>query len=112
MRSINWITALTILAGFVVLSACSGNSKSETRIGPDTFKEKLEETRGVVIDVRTVDEFQRGHLALADYNSDLLNGDFEAKLDSLPKDDTYYLYCRTGNRSGQAAEMMKNRGFK
>jgi len=51
-------------------------------------------------------------LALADYNSDLLNGDFEAKLDSLPKDDTYYLYCRTGNRSGQAAEMMKNRGFK
>jgi len=112
MRSIKWTTVLTALAGFVVLSACSGNSKSETRIDPDTFKEKLEETRGVVIDVRTADEFQRGHLALADYNSDLLNGDFEAQLDSLPKDDTYYLYCRTGNRSGQAAEMMKNRGFK
>ncbi|MGK7369403.1 MAG: rhodanese-like domain-containing protein, partial [Candidatus Halalkalibacterium sp. M3_1C_030] len=49
---------------------------------------------------------------LADYNSDFLNGDFEAGLDSLSQNETYYLYCRTGNRSGQAAEMMKQRGFK
>jgi phage shock protein E len=112
MNTIKWIVALFIMVGLGVFSACSGNAESDTRIGPEAFKEKLEESRGVVIDVRTADEYQRGHLAIADYNSDLLNGDFEAHLDSLSKDGTYYLYCRSGNRSGQAAEIMKNKGFK
>lgn len=111
MRSIKWNTALVMLAGIIIFAACSGNSKTETRISPDTFREKVQETRGVIIDVRTPEEFQQGHLALADYNSNLLNGDFEAHLDSLSKNETYYLYCRTGNRSGQAAEIMKNKGF-
>ncbi|MDZ7680804.1 MAG: rhodanese-like domain-containing protein [Fodinibius sp.] len=33
------------------------------------------------------------------------------QLKSLDKDKTYYLYCRTGNRSGQAAELMVENGF-
>ncbi|NGP75801.1 rhodanese-like domain-containing protein [Balneolaceae bacterium YR4-1] len=111
MRTVKWTTILTMLAGVIILSACSGNSESQTRINPETFKEKIQETRGVIIDVRTAEEYQEGHLALVDYNYNLLNGDFEAQLDSLSKDETYYLYCRTGNRSGQAAEIMKNNGF-
>ncbi|MDX1585374.1 MAG: rhodanese-like domain-containing protein [Balneolaceae bacterium] len=111
MRTKQWITVLTLFATLISFSACSSETVSETRISPDTFKEKLQETPGVIIDVRTADEYNQGHLALADYNSNLLNGDFEAHLDSLSKDETYYLYCRTGNRSGQAAEIMKNKGF-
>lgn len=111
MRSIKWTSVLTMLAGLVMLSACSGSSETQIRISPDTFKEKIQETRGVIIDVRTLEEYQQGHLALADYNYNLLNGDFEAHLDSLPKNETYYLYCRTGNRSGRAAEIMKKKGF-
>lgn len=111
MTSLKWILILMVMAGPIMFTACSGSSSSESRIAPEVFKEKLEQTRGVVIDVRTADEFQRGSLAIADYNSDILNGNFEAHLDSMPKDQTYYLYCRSGNRSGQAAEMMKSRGF-
>lgn len=111
MRSFKWTMVLTMLAGMIIFSACSGNTTTETRISPETFKEKVQETRGVIIDVRTPEEYEQGHLALADYNSNLLNGDFEAHLDSLSKDETYYLYCRSGNRSGQAAEIMNNNGF-
>lgn len=80
-------------------------------ISAEEFKQKHAENPGVVIDVRTKAEFNEGHLAATDYQLDVMNGDFQSKLDSLDKDETYYLYCRTGNRSGQAAKMMKNNGF-
>lgn len=41
----------------------------------------------------------------------LTSGEFEEKLDSLDKSKTYYLYCASGNRSGKAAEIMKENGF-
>lgn len=87
-------------------------SKSKMDIDAEEFQEKRTENPGVVIDVRTNDEYQDGHLAIADHQYDFTNGDFEAQLDDLNKDKTYYLYCRTGNRSGKAARLMKNSGFK
>ncbi|MEX0844760.1 MAG: rhodanese-like domain-containing protein [Balneolaceae bacterium] len=80
-------------------------------ISVEEFKEKKSETPGIIIDVRTKGEFEDGHLAEVDHQFDLMNGDFEAQLENLDKDETYYLYCRTGNRSGQAAKMMQNKGF-
>ncbi|MFO7845892.1 MAG: rhodanese-like domain-containing protein [Balneolaceae bacterium] len=80
-------------------------------ITPSEFKEMAQDNPGVVIDVRTDQEYQSGHLALASYQYDFTNGEFERHLDTLGKDKTYYLYCRTGNRSGQAARLMKKNGF-
>jgi len=80
-------------------------------ISTEEFKEKRAETDGVIIDVRTKGEYEEGHLAETDHLYDLMNGDFQAQLDNLDKEETYYLYCRTGNRSGQAARIMKNAGF-
>ncbi|MEX2476802.1 MAG: rhodanese-like domain-containing protein [Gracilimonas sp.] len=80
-------------------------------ISTEEFKEKRSETEGVIIDVRTKGEYEEGHLAETDHLYDLMNGDFQAQLDNLDKEKTYYLYCRTGNRSGQAARIMKNAGF-
>jgi len=80
-------------------------------ITPAEFGEMIKSSSGVVIDVRTDDEYQNGHLSLASHQYDLLNGEFRAQLDSLDKDKTYYLYCRSGNRSGQAARLMKKNGF-
>ena len=80
-------------------------------ISPSEFKEKVKADPGVVIDVRTDEEYKNGHLAMADHQFNLLDGEFESKLDSLNKSKTYYLYCRSGNRSGQAARLMKKNGF-
>ncbi|MGN8226242.1 rhodanese-like domain-containing protein [Gracilimonas sp. BCB1] len=112
MKTVITVLAVVFLA---VVLFISFNSKKEgagnTTLNPESFKEKHQQTPGVVIDVRTKDEFKSGHLALADHNFDLLNGDFESKLDSLDKSETYYLYCRSGNRSGQATKLMKENGF-
>ena len=64
----------------------------------------------IVIDVRTAEEFAQGHVHGA-RNLDLNCGDFAAALASLDPDATYLLYCRSGNRSGTAAQMMRQAGF-
>lgn len=80
-------------------------------ISIDEFKEKYEIEQGVVIDVRTQEEYEEGHLTKTDKLLDFTNGEFQVSLSKLDKDKTYYLYCRTGNRSGQAARIMKSEGF-
>ncbi|WP_221929957.1 rhodanese-like domain-containing protein [Fodinibius sediminis] len=95
----------------IVLGACSSDSPVK-RISAEEFQQKIEEEPGVIIDVRTKDEYNAGHLAMVDEHHDLLNGDFEAHLKSLDKEKTYYLYCRSGNRSGKAADLMAQNGFK
>lgn len=87
------------------------NMSHEIDISPEDFKQKLEKNRGVIIDVRTQGEYAEGHLKEADQQHDYLNGDFQKQLGSLDKDKTYYLYCRSGNRSGKAARIMKMQGF-
>lgn len=111
------LLAITVVAvlGFLSLQACAQEkeSKSDTnRIAAEQFQQQLQKQPGVIIDVRTQEEFDWGHLAVADYHLNLLNGNFETSLDSLGKDKTYYLYCRSGNRSGKAAKLMGQNGFK
>ena len=75
------------------------------------FKEKIESDPGVVIDVRSKQEHDQGHLTVTDAQYDWNGGEFQDVIDGLDKEKTYYLYCRSGNRSGQAARLMKNKGF-
>jgi len=93
------------------MSNISSNSTGNIDISSEDFRKKLETERGVVIDVRTKDEHNEGHIKLTDTQFDILNGDFQRAITEMDKDKTYYLYCRSGNRSGQAARMMKQEGF-
>ena len=64
----------------------------------------------ILIDVRTPAEFAAGHLADA-RNLDFTGGTFAAALTGLDKSASYALYCHSGNRSGQAAQLMTAAGF-
>ncbi|MEX0661298.1 MAG: rhodanese-like domain-containing protein [Balneolaceae bacterium] len=108
MKSTFIITILIAVTGIVIFNFLS---KSGGNGDMSDWKQQIENEPGVVIDVRTDDEYNQGHLAVADHQFDLMNGDFENNLDDLDKNKTYYLYCRTGNRSGKAADMMKKQGF-
>ncbi len=65
----------------------------------------------VVIDVRTAEEYADTHV-VDTLNIDFLKSDFTAIISKLDKEKTYKLYCRSGNRSGQAERLMKTLGFK
>ena len=75
------------------------------------FKFYAEGGKGLVLDVRTADEVKEGHLKGAK-NIDYFSDGFEAEVKKLSKDQPVYVYCRSGNRSGQAASDMKKWGFK
>lgn len=64
----------------------------------------------VVIDVRTAEEFAQNHLVGA-VNVDFKATDFTEQVQKLDKAHSYRLYCRSGSRSTQAAELMKQLGF-
>ena len=76
----------------------------------DEFKTKIEEGGYELIDLRTPEEFNSGHLEGAS-NIDFTHPDFHSLLEDMDKNKKYLLYCRTGNKSGQTLEMMQERDF-
>jgi rhodanese-related sulfurtransferase len=63
-----------------------------------------------IIDVRTPAEFAEGHIAGAEL-VDISQPDFVDRIAALDPAGTYFVYCRSGNRSGVATEMMLDMGF-
>lgn len=64
----------------------------------------------VVLDVRTPAEFAAGHLEGA-LNLDVSSPGFTSALAQLDPGATYAVYCRSGNRSAAALELMLGQGF-
>ncbi len=77
----------------------------------ESFEKKLLETSNAfLLDVRTAGEFGGGHLPKAT-NIDFRSPDFVNKIKDLPKDKPVFVYCLSGGRSAQAAEIMRKEGF-
>ncbi|MGV3588319.1 MAG: rhodanese-like domain-containing protein [Adhaeribacter sp.] len=65
----------------------------------------------ILLDVRTPQEYAGGHLKNA-YNLNYNAPDFADKLAKLDKTKPYLVYCAVGGRSGKAAKLMQQMGFK
>ncbi|MDL5510809.1 rhodanese-like domain-containing protein [Arenibacter sp. M-2] len=64
-----------------------------------------------ILDVRTPEEVEDGYIPNAT-NIDIYMGqEFVAELEKLDKTKNYYVYCRSGQRSGQACAIMNKLGF-
>lgn len=75
------------------------------------FESLIKETKdAILIDVRTSGEFISGHIPNA-LNYDMMSGVFQKKMASFDKNKTFLVYCRSGNRSGQAAKILAENGF-
>lgn len=106
-------TILIIILGAVMVLYYQAKLKnSADTLDPETFKQKWQQDSGIVIDVRTEREHKSARLDITDHNYDITGRDFTKKIEELDKNKIYYLYCRTGSRSGKAARVMKNNGFK
>lgn len=64
----------------------------------------------VILDVRTPEEFSGGHIKDA-INLDYFAKTFRDSLDKLDKNKTHLIYCKSGGRSGQALNIMKELHF-
>lgn len=71
----------------------------------------LVERRYQVIDVRTPEEFEAGHIKGA-LNINVKAAEFVDEIQKLSKTDTLLVYCRSGRRSAYAAQVMVSFGFR
>jgi len=81
-----------------------------TNLNVNDFASKIKDTSVILIDVRTPAEFAAGHIEGA-LNIDFESGTFASDIQKLDKTKSYAVYCRSGNRSGQATALMAKDGF-
>ncbi len=103
---------LTLLIFF--LSSCSvGQSqKANMQLNVNEFSEKIKALpTALILDVRTADEFSKGHLENA-INIDWYSAEFKNRISVFDKTKPVMVYCLSGGRSAEAANVLRNEGFK
>jgi thioredoxin 1 len=112
--SIRTSISATLIAITLFFYACSNgvSQNSNTTISAKEFAKKLNETANAfVLDVRTPEEFETGHLKTAT-NINFYDGNFSEQIALLDKQKTIFVYCKGGGRSAQAASQLTSAGFK
>lgn len=106
---------LLIISSLLVLTGC-GNKEDSVEIAYEKISmsegiKRMETDEGfILLDVRRADEFASGHIpgAVNLPNEEIGN----AEIPLLPdKNQTIYIYCRSGNRSKLAANKLLSLGY-
>jgi rhodanese-related sulfurtransferase len=105
MKKLIYILPILLI---VILSACGKETPEIENISAEEANKLIDNDEVIVLDVRTFEEFEQGHIP----NATLLPlQELEGRLDELNKEETYLVVCRSGNRSAQASEILLNNGF-
>lgn len=102
--------AVASILGAVLLTGCSNGSESAMNLDSVAFEAKTQEPGVVILDVRTKEEFEEGHIANA-ININVESNTFLSEIAKLDKSKTYAVYCRSGRRSADAVAKMSNEEF-
>ncbi len=79
-------------------------------ISTSDAKKLLQTPNAIVLDVRTKEEFDSGHIQNA-LNIDFFSSAFEKEIEKLDKSKAYLIVCKSGNRSKLAQKIMAKLGF-
>jgi len=74
------------------------------------FSELIKNTKGTLLDVRTIREYKNAHIQGAG-QLNFYDPDFLQQLLLLSKEDSIFLYCNVGFRSLRAANMLTQNGY-
>jgi rhodanese-related sulfurtransferase len=99
---------------FLGLIACNSQEKKSTSfedVSVEQFQQLIGKNGAQLIDVRTAEEYENGHLKNA-LLIDYLAADFKTKaFDGLDKTKPVLVYCASGGRSAKSAKIYKDAGF-
>lgn len=108
--SMGMLLVLT-LSSIVGCSSTKGDEAYNNIDSTKTVELVSENEKTLVIDVRDSETYSKDHLA---YAVNIPFDEFEGKIDELEvyKDQTIILVCNSGGKSGDAAKMLADKGFK
>ncbi len=114
-----WLSLLVI-----ILSACGGGTTADTAVlsstadidittlAPEIDVETLAAIKDredvLVLDVREQWEYDEGHIPGVTL---IPMGEIASRMDEIPTDKEVIVTCRSGNRSGQVTEFLRQEGF-
>ena len=102
------IAAVALFA--FTIGACGTNGQTGTRLSVDEFEKAIASGNAQLVDVRTINEYSKGHIegaALADWNGE----GFDQRVAWLDKSKPVYVYCLSGGRSASAADHLREQGY-
>lgn len=110
---INFILSLLAVISLSMMSCKAQEEKTDvTMLSVEQAKTILaEDPDAVFLDVRTPEEFKDGHIEGA-VLINLFDEDFKEQVNALDKEKPVYIYCRSGNRSQKAGNILIQMGFK
>jgi len=104
------LLSIFLLVSFISLIAC--NDISSQRVSAEDFYTKLvDDNSSIIIDVRTPEEFTKGHLRNA-LNINWFDENFESQVEILSRERPVFIYCLSGGRSAKALDKISGMGFK
>jgi len=115
--AIVWLGAVFLIGPTSAQAAPGTNDQpvSQTpairRVQVEEFAKLSEDKQNILLDVRTIKEFNAGHIPGAT-NLDVNLPDFDQKLSALDKNKLYLVHCAAGVRSARACERMSRLGFR
>jgi rhodanese-related sulfurtransferase len=100
------------VAPLLVVTACSSGTDASAveSVNAQQGAAIVQQDGVTIIDVRTPAEFAAGHVEGA-VNIDVQAATFDSRIAELDKNGTYFVYCRSGNRSATATQRMADAGF-
>lgn len=109
LKSYGMKTRIILLFAIVLNISCAQtqtpSSKPITSVSADEFKSI------VLLDVRTPEEFDQGHIDNA-LNINWFDEDFAQQVEAIDKGETIYVYCKVGGRSTKAQQKLLSLGYK
>lgn len=96
---------------FLTFNSCEPQDSKFKVLEYQAYKNKIINKNVQLIDVRTVEEYDLGHIE-GSINIDFKNQEkFNQFFGKLDKKKPVYLYCRSGNRSKKSADILLEIGF-
>jgi rhodanese-related sulfurtransferase len=103
---------ITIIIASLSFNACNSIAQTTDQVvDVNTFEKETSNKEIQLLDVRTPEEFNQGHLTnamLANWNE---KAEFIRRIEALDKDEPVYIYCLSGGRSAAAADLLREKGF-
>ena len=97
--------------GFSFFGLFGQTNKFKT-VDVNEFEKFIADTTVVLLDVRTAAEHAEGFIPETHFNIDVLEDTYtKVATETLPKDKPVALYCRSGNRSKNAARILSEKGY-
>ena len=95
----------------LMIYSCQIFESAEINVISDAQFNEIQDTDFILVDVRTIEEYESGHIQNA-VNFDFYSESFQKEILSFDKNSSIILYCRTQNRSTKTANYLKENGYK